>query len=338
MAQRTAGDVCVGLQAPPPKAATQVSGGRDGPRRIDGDARTKHRVRARTPRRSHCSEVASGVSIPHQAQNRYAASDASSVHNRGNLTTLLGLSKNPALAFRVDTGPRLAGCLPTGHLDDGQPGLHRLEGGELRSRRRPLLLFGVLQRQRSRETHCALLHPNRLDGAHEAGLIFVLYRVRRPGSLRLAQSTRLADALAFIARDGQPGASYLHNLKTDHRAVAIRAQGRNGWKRGGLSRSARRHGAPRGPARTPVKRPKRGSLNSPGPAALWAPCPTPYSPHAALTLADDAAPDPGRQPEEPQKRWAPNSTGIKSGFVVTNPIGRGNLARAETRERQLAGQ
>ena len=43
------------------------------------------------------------------------------------------------------------------------------------------------------------------------GLIFVLYRVRRPGSLRLAQSTRLADALAFIARDGQPGASYLHN-------------------------------------------------------------------------------------------------------------------------------
>jgi hypothetical protein len=28
--------------------------------------------------------------------------------------------KNPALAFSVDTGPPLAGCLPTGRLKDGR--------------------------------------------------------------------------------------------------------------------------------------------------------------------------------------------------------------------------
>src|SRR5437879_4259020 len=56
-----AGDAYVSLQAPPPKVATQVSGGRDGPGRIDGDARTKHRVRERTPRRSHRPEVAPDV-------------------------------------------------------------------------------------------------------------------------------------------------------------------------------------------------------------------------------------------------------------------------------------
>jgi hypothetical protein len=68
-----AGDACVSLQTPPPKVATQVSGGRDGPRRTDGDARTKHRVRAQTPRRSHHPEVAPDVAILRQAQNRYVA-------------------------------------------------------------------------------------------------------------------------------------------------------------------------------------------------------------------------------------------------------------------------
>ena len=71
-----AGDACVSLQAPPPKVATQVSGGRDGPRRTDGDARTKHQVCARTPRSSHHPEVAPDVAILRQAQNRYVASDA----------------------------------------------------------------------------------------------------------------------------------------------------------------------------------------------------------------------------------------------------------------------
>ena len=108
--------------------ATQDSGGRDGPRRTDGDARTKHRVRAQTPRRSHHPEVAPDVSILRRAQNRYVASGRVSVHDRGNQTTSLGFSMNPALAFSVDTGPPLAGCLPTGRLKDGQPRLHRLEG------------------------------------------------------------------------------------------------------------------------------------------------------------------------------------------------------------------
>src|SRR5947208_1861377 len=75
-AQGMAGDACVSLQAPPPKVATQVSGGTRWSCRIDGDARTKHRVRAQTPRRSYHPEVAPDASILRQAQNRYVAADA----------------------------------------------------------------------------------------------------------------------------------------------------------------------------------------------------------------------------------------------------------------------
>jgi hypothetical protein len=70
-------------------------------------------------RRFRYPEVAPGVPILRQVQDPYAASDATSVHDRGNMPTLLGPSKNPALALCVDTGPPLAGCLPTGRLQDG---------------------------------------------------------------------------------------------------------------------------------------------------------------------------------------------------------------------------
>jgi hypothetical protein len=85
---------------------------------IDGDARLRNRSRARTPPLRY-PEVAPGVPILRQVQDPYAASDATSVHDRGNMPTLLGLSKNPALALCLDTGPSLAGCLPTAHLPDG---------------------------------------------------------------------------------------------------------------------------------------------------------------------------------------------------------------------------
>jgi hypothetical protein len=49
---------------------------RDSPRRMDGDARLRNRSRARTPRRSCHPEVAPGVPMLRQAQNRYAAPDA----------------------------------------------------------------------------------------------------------------------------------------------------------------------------------------------------------------------------------------------------------------------
>jgi hypothetical protein len=123
------GDACVSLQAPPPKVATQVSGGRDGPRRIDGDARTKHQVRAWTPRRSHRPEVAPDVAILRQAQNRYVASDALASMTEATRQHRSVSRRTRRSRSSVDTGPLLAGCLPTDRLEDGQPRLHRLEGG-----------------------------------------------------------------------------------------------------------------------------------------------------------------------------------------------------------------
>ena len=81
------------LQASPPKVPTlRAAGRRDGPCRFDVGARLRDRSRERTPRQSRHPEVAPDVSIRRQAPNRYAASDASRVHDRGNMTTLLGLS------------------------------------------------------------------------------------------------------------------------------------------------------------------------------------------------------------------------------------------------------
>ena len=48
--------------------------------------------------------------------------------------------------------------------------------------------------------------PQRFDGAREAIRVdFAPYRSEDLDCMRLAQSTRLTDVLAFIARDGQPG-------------------------------------------------------------------------------------------------------------------------------------
>ena len=113
-AQGDGGDACVSLQAPPPKVATQVSGGRDAPRRIDGDARTKHRVRARTPRRSHHLEVAPDVAILRQAQNRYVAKDAFASKTEATNHVAWSFLKNHALTSSVNAWPPLSGCLLTG--------------------------------------------------------------------------------------------------------------------------------------------------------------------------------------------------------------------------------
>lgn len=107
------------------------------------------------------------------------------------------------------------GCLLTDRREDDRHGLHYRQRRRLCSDRR---VDGRYFSPASRDAR-AIMRSTALYSTRNAltartkrcGLIFVLYRVRRPGSLRLAQSTRLADALAFIARDGQPGASYLHN-------------------------------------------------------------------------------------------------------------------------------
>jgi hypothetical protein len=89
----TAGDACVCLQALPPKVAT-LRAARDAmvPLVLTGTRGRNNEIRARTPRRSRHPEAAPDVSILRQAQNRYAASDATSVQDRGNKTALLGLS------------------------------------------------------------------------------------------------------------------------------------------------------------------------------------------------------------------------------------------------------
>jgi len=75
--------------------------------------------------------------------------------------------------------------------------------------------------------------------AHEAiRAYFALYGPKGPNCLRLAQSTRLADVLAFIARNEQPGmASYLHKVRTMISLSPIAVQSKSCKKRG-LSASA----------------------------------------------------------------------------------------------------
>jgi len=105
MLRGTAGDACASLQASRPTVATRGSG----VRRWSASQLTRTRdceiAAAHGHRRFRYLEVAPGVPILRQAQDPYAASDATSIHDRGNMPTLLGLSKNPALALCVDTGP-----------------------------------------------------------------------------------------------------------------------------------------------------------------------------------------------------------------------------------------
>ncbi len=103
-AQGDGGRCLHALQAAPPTVALRRTAGRDDRRRIDGDARLRNRSLARTPRRSRYLGVAPGVSISRQARDRYAAPDACRVRDRGNETSLLGLSEEPGA--RVKRGHR----------------------------------------------------------------------------------------------------------------------------------------------------------------------------------------------------------------------------------------
>jgi hypothetical protein len=71
--------------------------------------------------------------------------------------------------------------------------------------------------------HARYFLPKRLDGAHEAIRAYcVLFRSE---DLGLAQSTRPAHVLTFIARNEQPGmASYLHNVRPICKAVESASQ------------------------------------------------------------------------------------------------------------------
>ena len=95
-ARVTAGDACAisaGITA-----STVASSGKRGdamvPVAIDADARLRIAA-AHGHRRFRYPEVAPGVPILRQARDRYAASDATSVHDRANMLTLLGLFEEP---------------------------------------------------------------------------------------------------------------------------------------------------------------------------------------------------------------------------------------------------
>jgi len=89
MLRGTAGDACASLQASRPTVATRGSG----VRRWSASQLTRTRdceiAAAHGHRRFRYPEVAPGVPIRRQAQDPYAASDATSVHDRGNMPTLL---------------------------------------------------------------------------------------------------------------------------------------------------------------------------------------------------------------------------------------------------------
>ena len=93
-------------------ATLNCSGGRDGPRRFDGDARNSARTDGRaTPAtlRLHLD-----VSILRQAQDRYVALGRLSVRGRGNKDNVAWLLlKNQALTSSMNTSPPLSGCLLT---------------------------------------------------------------------------------------------------------------------------------------------------------------------------------------------------------------------------------
>ena len=98
----------------------QGSGGAMVPVVLTGTRDCEHRSRARTPRRSRYPEVAPDVSIPRQARTATplqtllaSTTEATKQHCSVSL-------KNPALTLSVNTWPPLAGCLPTGRLEDGR--------------------------------------------------------------------------------------------------------------------------------------------------------------------------------------------------------------------------
>jgi len=222
------------------------------PRRVDGNARLRNRSRARTPRRFRHPEVAPDAPILHQPQNRYAASDATSVHDRGNMTTLLGLLKNPALALRVDTGPPLAGCLLTGRLEDG--GLHSTVS------RTAKLLSGrpvdghdfspaSCDARAVSKTHCAFLTRYALRArtkqcglaSRSTGLKTQLYGYSP--CCNAASSRTCLHRPRWATRD----ASSLHK-RENHNLRCRRLIPRNGGeKRGAFGISSRPHGGPLGP-------------------------------------------------------------------------------------------
>lgn len=127
------------------------------------------RSRARPPRRSRHPEIAPGVSISRPARVGHAAPDACRIRDRGNETSLLGLSKNPALALAWTPGH------PS--RDVFRPAVSKASDYDstvsTTANFCPTVLgtamttLSILRRPRS-SIRTALSHPLRLDGAHEA--------------------------------------------------------------------------------------------------------------------------------------------------------------------------
>jgi hypothetical protein len=132
-------------------ATLKGCGWRDGPRRVDGDARNSTRTNSRAAPatlRLHLD-----ASIPRQAPDRYVAKNAFASRPRQQDIVAWPLLKNPALTSSINTGPSLAGCLLQAPTRTALTDLHRRQDGDVSLRPswgRPLLqLPRVLRRPRS---------------------------------------------------------------------------------------------------------------------------------------------------------------------------------------------
>ena len=102
--------------------------GHRGTRRSPSSRRGRAKQHAQEQsRRSRYPEVAPRRTDLVLSAEPVSCSRRVSVHDRGNETTSLGLSKNPAFASSTNTSPPLAGCLLAGRLEDGTLRLHRPE-------------------------------------------------------------------------------------------------------------------------------------------------------------------------------------------------------------------
>ena len=147
------GDACGSLQAPPPKVATLTgSWGRDGPRRIEGDARRKQHAHKQS-RRSRYSEVAPRRIDPASNAGPLRRLGRFRVRTEATDNVAWPLLKNRVLTSSVNTWPPLAGGLLTGRRRATHTDLHHRQRRR-RSLRpswgRPLLqLPRILRRPRS---------------------------------------------------------------------------------------------------------------------------------------------------------------------------------------------
>ena len=108
------------------------------------------------------------VSILRQAQDRYVAENALASVTEATDNVAWPLSKNPVLTSSMNTWPSLAGCLPTGRLEDGRLRTTATRTAQLHLRPfwgRPNYSSASYDARAVMKNYCAFLHRNALRRA-----------------------------------------------------------------------------------------------------------------------------------------------------------------------------